>query len=178
MVYGPVGPEGPQGLTGPQGLQGVAGVQGPQGPEGIQGPKGIQGAQGEKGKDLVWQPIDDVIFATDRAELHPSEVAKLQELAAYMKDHPDFRVELEGFADPRGTQKHNLGLSLSRMNAVRNQLITFGVPTEKILTGAYGELNKKCTGTDAACLEKSRRVEIIVLPEGQGGEAAASPRTK
>ena len=175
-VYGPVGPAGPMGAQGPAGLQGTPGVAGVPGGTGPQGAQGAQGPAGSKGVNVVWQPFSDVRFATGRADLQPSETAKVEDLAAYMKAHPTYRVELEGFADPRGTQAYNLGLSTRRVKAVRDALVAAGVAEDRIRVGAYGKLNEKCVGKDAACLAEDRRVEIIVLPEGQASEASASPR--
>ncbi len=167
---GPAGPEGPVGPVGPPGPQGVAGLPGPAGPQGAQGPQGLVGA---RGADLVWQPVSDVHFAFNKADLLPSETGKVSELAAYLKQNPAYQVELEGFADPRGTQAYNLKLSTRRVHAVREALIGAGVPADRILIGAYGELNRKCAEKSEQCWQQDRRVEVIVLPTSE----AASLRT-
>ena len=172
-VYAPRGPEGPVGATGPVGLQGPQGVAGAQGPTGGQGAQGAQGPAGARGADMAWQPVKDVQFAAGKAELTPSERAKIEMIAGYMKDHPTFEVELEGFTDPRGGYGQNLQLSTRRVNAVRDALTAAGVSLDRIRIGAYGELNQLCQGKDQACWQRDRRVEIIVLPTT--GEAAASP---
>lgn len=151
-VYGPAGPEGPQG---------VAGLTGPAGP---QGPQGAQGPAGARGADLVWRQFGDVRFEVGKADLRPFDADKVSELAAYLKQNPTFRVELEGFADPRGSDAYNMKLSSRRVNAVRDALIAAGVDKERILVGAYGELNLKCTQNAEECWQQNRRVEIIVLP--------------
>jgi flagellar motor protein MotB len=75
-----------------------------------------------------------------------------------------FQVELEGFADPRGSQTYNIKLSTQRVNAVRDALIAQGVSQDRILVGAYGKLNRKSAGTGDAAWQQDRRVEMIVLP--------------
>ncbi len=169
---GPQGPVGPVGALGPQGLQGVAGLPGPAGPAGVQG---AQGPVGPRGVDLAWEPFRDVQFDFDKADIRSSEASKLAQLAAYLKQNPAFHVELEGFADPRGSQTHNMKLSTNRVNAVRDQLVAAGVPKEQILIGAYGELNLKCEMASEECWQQNRRVEVIVLPTG--GHEAVSLRT-
>lgn len=162
-VYGPAGPEGPPGLAGPvgpPGSQGVAGLPGPTGPQGAQGPVGASGA------DLVWQQVSDIAFDLDKADLRSSESTKVSDLAAYLKQNPAFRVEIEGFADPRGSQTYNMKLSTRRVDAVRDALIAAGIEKERILVGAYGESNVKCAEKSEECFQKSRRVEVIVLPTG------------
>lgn len=175
-VYGPTGPEGPAGIAGPagpagpQGPVGLAGPPGPQGvaglpgPAGAPGPQGVQGPAGARGADVAWQPFGDIQFAFDKADLRPSDAKRLAELAAYLKQNPTFRVEIEGFADPRGSQTHNIRLSTRRVTAVREALVAAGVPNEQILVGAYGELNPKCAAAAEECWQQDRRVEVIVLP--------------
>jgi peptidoglycan-associated lipoprotein len=155
---GPAGPQGVAGLQGPAGPQGVAGLQGPQ------GPAGAAGLAGEPGKNLVWQPVRDIQFELNKAELRAVEASKIDQLAAYLKQNPSYRVEIEGFADPRGSQNYNLKLSEKRVTAVRDALIAAGVPKERILIGAYGKLNPKCAAKGEECWQQDRRVEVIVLP--------------
>ena len=161
---GPPGPQGPVGAVGPAGPQGIAGLPGPAGPP---GPQGVQGPEGPRGADVVWQPFRDVQFDFDKAELRPWEADKVAGLATFLKQNPGFHVELEGFADPRGSQDYNVKLSTRRVDAVRDALIAAGVPNEQILVGAYGELNLKCGATTEACWQQNRRVEVIVLPTSQ-----------
>jgi peptidoglycan-associated lipoprotein len=113
---------------------------------------------------LVWRQFDDVRFDVNKAGLRPSDADRVLELAAYLKQNPTFRVELEGFADPRGSDAYNMKLSMRRVNAVRDALIAAGVQKERILIGAYGELNLKCTQNAEECYQQDRRVEMIVLP--------------
>lgn len=175
-VYGPMGPEGPPGIAGPagpQGPQGIAGLTGAAGAAGVAGAAGAagsagllgaQGMAGARGADLVWRQFGDVGFDLDKADLRLSDADKVSQLAVYLKENSTFRVELEGFADPRGSDTYNLKLSTQRVNAVRDALIAAGVQKERILIGAYGKLNLKCTQGTEECLQQNRRVEMIVLP--------------
>ena len=168
-VYGPMGSEGPAGangvagLQGPQGPMGAAGPPGPQGVAGLQGPVGPAGANGA---DLKWARFSDIQFDLNRADLRSAEAGKVEQLATYLKQNPTFRVEIEGFADPRGSQAYNIKLSTQRVNAVRDALIAQGVSQDRILIGAYGKLNRKAEGTGEMAWQQDRRVEVIVLPMG------------
>jgi peptidoglycan-associated lipoprotein len=113
---------------------------------------------------VVWQPFDDVHFDFDMAELRPGEADRLSRLAAHLKQNPASHVELEGFADPRGSQTYNINLSTRRVDAVRDALLAAGVAKDQIVVGAYGELNLKCTEASEECWQRDRRVEVIVLP--------------
>jgi outer membrane protein OmpA-like peptidoglycan-associated protein len=168
-VYGPAGSAGPAGAVGVAGIPGPQGPMGPAGPPGSQGVAGLPGPAGPagvRGADLKWERFSDVQFDLNKADLRPSEADKVARLATYLKQNPAFRVEIEGFADPRGSQTYNIKLSTKRVNAVRDALIAEGVSQDRILVGAYGELNRKSTGTGDAAWQQDRRVEMIVLPTG------------
>lgn len=169
-VYGPPGPQGVAGPPGPPGPQGIAGEPGLMGPAGLPGPVG---AMGPRGTDFAWTAFGDVLFDFDRATLREEEVAKLTELASMLKQNPDYRVELEGFADPRGTDAYNLALSRRRVQAVRMALIEAGVPETSIMTGAYGEMTLRCTEETEECWQSDRRVEVMVIPVTPDGVAAS-----
>ena len=170
IVYGPPGPQGVAGPPGPPGPQGIAGVPGPMG---AAGPAGPVGAMGPRGTDFAWMAFGDVLFDVDRATLREEEAAKLAQLAAVLKQNPDYRVELEGYADPRGKDAYNLALSRRRVDAVRMALIEAGVPESAILTGAYGELTLKCTEETETCWQSDRRVEVMIVPPTSAGVAAS-----
>lgn len=170
-VYGPTGPQGPVGATGPQGPQGVAGLPGPMGP---QGAAGVQGAMGPKGSDFVFTAFNDVLFETNKATIVATEAEKLGKLAAYMKAHPEFKVELEAYADARGAAGKNMTLTQRRAIAVRDWLVQLGVPADRIVATGYGELNPKCTKSAEDCWKTNRRVEVKLMTNG-GDTVSASP---
>jgi peptidoglycan-associated lipoprotein len=131
---------------------------------------------GARGQDFVWRSFADIQFEPGKANIPPADAAKVAEIAAFMKEHPAFMVELEGYTDPRGTQRYNLTLSQRRVEAVRSALIAEGVPDGSIVTGAYGELNPRCQQQDEACWQQNRRVEVLVVPDLSGRIGGASPR--
>ena len=134
---------------------------GPGGSAGLQGPPGPAGA---RGVDAVWQSFADILFDFDKSDIRPSEASKISDLVAYLQKNPSFVVGLDGFADPRGTNKYNLALSGRRVNRVRDAVAAAGVPREKITTGAFGEERPKCSEENEACWQRDRRVEILVRP--------------
>jgi len=118
------------------------------------------------GVDLKWERFSDIQFDLNQADLRSSEVNKVERLATYLKQNSSFQVELEGFADPRGSQTYNMKLSTKRVNAVRDALIAQGVAQDRILIGSYGKLNRKSAETGEVAWQQDRRVEVIVLPMG------------
>jgi outer membrane protein OmpA-like peptidoglycan-associated protein len=133
-------------------MAGIAGSTGHSGTTGLQGPVGPIGAQGPVGVVDRWTSFRDFWFDFNRADLQTSEMSKVSEVAAYMKQNPSLRVGIDGSMDPRGTDPRNQDLSDRRISAVRDALIQAGVPTSKIQSGAYGD----------AKLARDRRVEVLV----------------
>jgi peptidoglycan-associated lipoprotein len=150
-------------------MQGVAGLPGPVGPQGSQG---FAGPAGPRGADVAWQPFSDIQFDFDKADVRPFEAGQIARLAAFLQENPSYRVELEGFADPRGSEAYNKALSTRRVNAVCEALVAAGIARDRIAGAGYGKLNPKCTQDTESCWQEDRRVEVIVLPR-VGVEAAS-----
>lgn len=81
----------------------------------------------------------DLLFETDSAVLSANAHAQLEQLAIWGKCTPKGAVILEGHADPRGTQDHNMKLSAERAAVVRRKLVDMGVPSDRIIVTVYGE---------------------------------------
>ncbi len=159
--YGPVGPIGMAGPQGPQGPQGPAGMAGKEGPG---GPAGAQGMTGAQGPQRPWVAFADFLFDFDQSVVRSSETDKVAKLGQYMKDNPNIEVGIDGYADPRGTTRYNQPLSQRRVDAVKAALVSAGIPSDKIQTGAFGEMRLKCPESTEACWQRDRRVEVLVRP--------------
>ena len=156
------GHSGMAGTTGPMGPAGPMGTQGPAGPAGAQGTSGSVGPQAQAGAAKQWSSFKDFLFDTDKSDIRSNETSKVSEISVYMKQNPSVQVGIDGFADPRGTNPHNQGLSERRVNAIRDALVKAGVPGDKIKTGAFGEERLLCAESTAACWQSDRRVEVLI----------------
>jgi outer membrane protein OmpA-like peptidoglycan-associated protein len=148
---------------------GVAGAQGPAGPAGAQGRIGPAGAQGPAGPAGIasvamknWTKFKDFLFDTDKSDLRSNEESKVSEIKAYMQQNPAVIVGIDGYTDPRGTDKYNQALSERRVEIIRDALANAGVPSDKIQTGAFGEMRLKCQEQTQACWQSDRRVEVLI----------------
>ncbi len=114
----------------------------------------------------------DILFRT--AGDAPDERAnrRLQALVSYLSVNPTVKVRLDGYADPRGADEYNLGLSQRRVDAVRRFLQDAGIHEDRISVNAYGDrLSKAEKGdADAYVLE---RVVTIELTGGSEYESVA-----
>ncbi|HEX5019091.1 MAG TPA: OmpA family protein, partial [Candidatus Binatia bacterium] len=139
---------------------GATGPMGPAGPMGAQGPAGAMGPQAAAAKQ--WSSFKDFLFDTDKADIRANETTKITDISVYMKQNPTVQVGIDGYADPRGTDQYNQGLSERRVNAIRDALVNAGVPGDRIKVGAFGEQRLLCKQSTAACWQSDRRVEVLI----------------
>jgi outer membrane protein OmpA-like peptidoglycan-associated protein len=106
-----------------------------------------------------------VYFEFNKAELRDEGMNDLEDVAKALKADPNAVLELQGFADPRGTDRYNYQLTRDRVDAVVRYLVQrHGIDLRRIhavgmgkATLAAGEKSTKET------LAKSRRVEMRLL---------------
>ena len=82
--------------------------------------------------------------------------------ADYLKQNPDAKMWIAGYADPRGDIVSNLVLSYKRAQWVKAQLIKRGVDESRIgyATG-WGKLYQTCEQKDDSCFQQNRRVDVV-----------------
>ena len=80
-------------------------------------------------------------FNWDKSDITEVAAGTLRRNAEVILSHPEIKtVILSGYASEEGTLEHNLPLSGRRANAAFEYLKTLGVPAEKMLTQAKGEM--------------------------------------
>ena len=82
--------------------------------------------------------------------------------AEWLKQNPDAKMWLQGYADPRGDIVYNLVLSYRRAQWVKAQLVKRGVDESRIeyATG-WGKLYQTCQRQDEECFQENRRVDTV-----------------
>jgi outer membrane protein OmpA-like peptidoglycan-associated protein len=118
--------------------------------------------------------LGDVLFDTGRAELNPGASRKLDQLAQFLNEHKERRVQIDGFTDSVGTESYNEELSRRRADAVKSALTTRGVDSTRISTQGYGKAYPVANNSDSGGRQLNRRVEVVI--GGDNGTAVA-PRS-
>jgi outer membrane protein OmpA-like peptidoglycan-associated protein len=118
--------------------------------------------------------LGDVLFDTGRAQLKPGAERKLDQLAQFLKDHPDRRVEIDGFTDSVGSDTYNEQLSLSRAGSVKDALMARGIDASRVTTAGYGKEYPVASNNDASGRQLNRRVEVVI---GSNDNAPIAPRS-
>jgi outer membrane protein OmpA-like peptidoglycan-associated protein len=118
--------------------------------------------------------LGDVLFNTGRAELNPGANRKLDQLAQFLNEHKERRVQIDGFTDSVGTDSYNEELSQRRANSVKSALLSRGVDASRIGTEGYGKAYPVANNVDSGGRQLNRRVEVVI-----GGEngLGVSPRS-
>jgi peptidoglycan-associated lipoprotein len=110
--------------------------------------------------NIFEQNVKDVLFEYDKADIRPDMVSTLQGNAAWLKANPNVRFRVEGHCDERGSEEYNLGLGDRRANAVKEYLLSQGVPANRINTVSYGEEKPVCREETETCFTKNRRAHF------------------
>ena len=95
-------------------------------------------SKNQKGEAKELNPVD-VHFDTDSAVLKSDADADIAAAVDWAKCNPKAALIIEGHADPRGTQDHNLILSAARAAWVRQKLVEQGVRSDRIVITVFGK---------------------------------------
>jgi outer membrane protein OmpA-like peptidoglycan-associated protein len=118
--------------------------------------------------------LGDVLFDTGRAQLNSGSGRKLDQLAQFLTDHADRRVQIDGFTDSVGSDSYNQELSQRRADAVRSALVSRGIDSSRIGTQGYGKSFPVADNTDSGGRQLNRRVEVVIGDDGGSAIAARS----
>jgi outer membrane protein OmpA-like peptidoglycan-associated protein len=116
------------------------------------------------GDYLVVNMPQDLLFATDSANLRPDLRSDLNAVAASLLKYPNSRIEVIGHTDNTGTAAYNQDLSQRRASSVASVLRDNGVPGARIAAYGRGEDQPVASNLTPEGRAANRRVEIIIRP--------------
>ena len=91
----------------------------------------------EKKAETVLQPI--VIFRQGKSVIDAAQYANVEMVAKYMRNHPDAKVLVKGYASPEGSTELNQRLSEARAKAVADALVKrYKIDASRISTQGFG----------------------------------------
>ncbi len=103
--------------------------------------------------------VHDVFFAFDKYDLDDQALATLADDARILKD-AGVMILISGHCDERGTVEYNLALGEKRARAVRDYLVSLGVPAGKMLITSYGENKPFAQGHNEQAWAQNRRAHF------------------
>ena len=84
-----------------------------------------------------------VIFRQGKTTVDPAQVASIELIANYMKNHKDAKVEIKGFASPEGSKEINERISQQRADAVKNILVKkYKISADRLTATGMGATDK------------------------------------
>lgn len=108
----------------------------------------------------------DVNFAKESVVVPDLYRPQIQQLANYLKAHPNIKVELKGYADKSGTVEENKSLALRRAEAIRAILVeSYDIKSNRVTVTGIGETDRVAPHTGIEGEYRNRRVEARVIEE-------------
>lgn len=107
-------------------------------------------------EDLFSKNIKDVFFDYNKASIRSDEEPKAQHDAAFLLQHPQIKVLVEGHCDDRGSAEYNLALGASRAESVKQALLQQGVSADRVKTVSFGKEKPFCTQDNEQCWQQNR----------------------
>ena len=100
-------------------------------------------------------------FDFDSDVLRPESRPVLEEIAAALREHADWKLSVEGHTDNVGTDEHNLDLSRRRAAAVKKALVDrHGIADRRLSPAGFGASRPKDTNDTVEGRARNRRVEL------------------
>ena len=119
-------------------------------------------------RDMKWV-VSPAYFDFDKSEIRGDAKAVLDQNISVLKKNKTLAVNINGYADSRGSEQYNIGLSTRRANAVKSYLIENGIAKNRIMgIRGFGEsmLTNDCSdGVECSETEHqmNRRVQFEVI---------------
>ena len=131
----------------------------------------LQAKQTDRGMVLT---LGDVLFDTGKATLKPGAMKTIDDLAAFLQQHPERKVLIEGYTDSVGSDSLNQELSEHRADAVRDALTRRNVSFDRVQVHGLGERYPVASNDSGSGRQLNRRVEVVFSNNGGGFD---SPRS-
>lgn len=83
----------------------------------------------------------DIFFTLRGSEVSRTEMAKVEDVVAYMNKYPESKVSVTGYADKgTGNAKLNIGYAQKRADVITNMLVNkFGISRSRIVSDSKGD---------------------------------------
>jgi len=106
---------------------------------------------------LFLEDVGDAYFDYDSAEIRADAKEVLRKDADFFRRYPTMHITIEGHCDERGSTEYNLALGDRRANAVKQYIVSLGIPADRLNTVSYGKEKPFCMEATEACYTKNRR---------------------
>ncbi|HID97708.1 MAG TPA: peptidoglycan-associated lipoprotein Pal [Thermodesulfobacteriaceae bacterium] len=139
--------EGPGGITGEEPIEEVA----------------VTYGEGNISEGRTSAPLLPIYFDFDRYNIRDDMKERMEKNAAFLLDHPEVRIEIQGNCDDRGTNEYNLALGEKRAKSVRDYLVNLGIVPDRLEMVSFGEERPVDPGQNEEAWAKNRRDDLVII---------------
>lgn len=107
--------------------------------------------------------LNNLIFQVGKSKISPESYEELDLLVNMMDENPTMIIQLEGHTDYQGDAKQNMKLSLERVDAVKDYLISKKINKQRIKTKSFGGTQPLSRDNTPEAHRLNRRVEVRIL---------------
>ena len=107
---------------------------------------------------------NELLFDSGGATLKPGAQRALDNLAQFLRKHPERDIAIEGFTDSIGSPDSNQRLSERRAQAVKDALTGRGIESRRIDARGFGPSFPVASNATETGRQLNRRVEIVLNP--------------
>ena len=114
-------------------------------------------------KEVVKKAFNNLEYNLGSAIIRNQSLKALDELAELLKTNSEWNLVLEGHTDDVGSEISNLSLSQRRAEAVKRNLVKFGIEDKRIIVKYYGESKPIADNATEEGRQQNRRVEMEIV---------------
>jgi outer membrane protein OmpA-like peptidoglycan-associated protein len=118
--------------------------------------------EGEMVSEGALFTMNHIQFEVGKAELSATSKAELDKIFAFLKLNGAVDIELNGYTSSEGEPAFNTELSLMRVDACKQYLVSKGISEKRIFTRGWGPENPVAPNDTEANRAKNRRVEMRI----------------
>lgn len=105
--------------------------------------KALKDAEDAARKNVAQPNLPSVFYELDKTIINKEQAKNVAIAATVLKNHPELRVAIKGYASPEGPHDHNQDLSVGRAKAVKEMLVKkYGIEESRISTEGCGETDQ------------------------------------
>jgi len=108
-------------------------------------------------------PMHPIYFDFDRFNIRDDMKPVMEDNALFLLNYPEFRIEIQGNCDERGTNEYNLALGERRAKAAKAYLVNLGVNPDRIDTVSFGEERPLAPEHNEEAWAKNRRDDFVII---------------
>jgi outer membrane protein OmpA-like peptidoglycan-associated protein len=117
----------------------------------------------EDDKNILNKHTKTILFDTGKASIKKQSTEVLNDVVGILKENPNTKFTIDGHTDSVGSAKLNKELSNSRVNSVKEYLVSNGIAADRLITKGYGEEKPLYSNNNSVGRARNRRVEINIV---------------